>query len=171
MHTITKSWANFTGINANCFQMYYNNCFFGGNGYVGQFWNGDSDAGSNINAVAQQAYNYFDSRGQLKRFSMARPIIQTDNGIPTILAGMSYDFDASSPVNSLSYNPLLSKVGLWDSAKWDNSIWTAGLVTTKQWQGITGVGYAASLTLNVASQNIELHWDSTDFVMEKGAVL
>jgi hypothetical protein len=171
MHTITKSWANFTGINANCFQMYYNNCFFGGNGFVGQFWSGDSDAGTNINATAQQAYNYFDARGQLKRFSMARPIIQTDNGVPTILAGMSYDFDASSPVNSLSYNPATSKVGLWDTAKWDNAIWTAGLITTKQWQGVTGVGYAASLTLNIASQNIELHWDSTDFVMEKGAVL
>lgn len=171
MHTITKSWANFTGINATCFQMFYDNCYFGGNGFVGQFWSGDSDAGTNINATAQQAYNYFDARGQLKRFSMVRPIIQTDNGVPTILAGMSYDFDASSPVNSLSYNPATSKVGLWDTARWDNAIWTSGLITTKQWQGVTGIGYAGSITLNIASQNIELHWDSTDFVMEKGAVL
>jgi len=171
MHTITKSWANFTNIGAACFEMYYDNCYFGGNGFVGQFWNGDSDAGTNINAVAQQAYNYFDARGQLKRFSMVRPIIQTDNGVPTILAGMSYDFDAANPQNSLSYNPAVSQVGLWDTAKWDNNIWTAGLITTKQWQGVTGIGYAASFTLNIASQNIELHWDSTDFVMEKGAVL
>jgi len=171
MHTITKSWANFTNINAACFEMFYDNCYFGGNGFVGQFWNGDSDAGTNINAVAQQAYNYFEARGQLKRFSMVRPIIQTDNGVPTILAGMSYDFDAAPPTNSLSYNPATSTVGLWDTAKWDNNIWTAGLITTKQWQGVTGVGYAASLTISIASQNIELHWDSTDFVMEKGAVL
>jgi hypothetical protein len=171
MHTITKAWANFTGINATCFEMYYDNCYFGGNGFVGQFYNGNSDAGLNINATAQQAYNYFDARGQLKRFSMCRPIFQTDNNLPTILAGMSYDFDAASPVNALSYNPIGTGSGVWDSAVWDNAIWTAGLTTNKQWQGITGVGYAASLTLNIASQNVELHWDSTDFVMEKGAVL
>jgi len=171
MHTITKSWANFTGINATCFEMYYDNCFFGGNGFVGQFYNGFSDDGNNINATAQQAYNYFDARGQLKRFSLCRPIFQTSNNLPTILAGMSYDFDAASPVNSLSYNPTGTNAAVWDSGLWDKSIWTAGLVTNKQWQGITGVGYSASLTINIASQGIELHWDSTDFVMEKGGVL
>jgi len=171
MHTITKAWANFTGINATCFEMFYDNCYFGGNGFVGQFFNGLSDAGNNINATAQQAYNYFDARGQTKRFTMARPIFQTDNNLPTILAGMSYDFDASNPTTALSYNPIGSGSGVWDSAHWDSSIWTAGLITNKQWQGITGTGFAGSLTLNIASQGVELHWDSTDFVMEKGAVL
>jgi len=171
MHTITKSWANFTGINATCFQMYYDNCYFGGSGFVGQFWNGNSDAGTNINATAQQAYNYFDARGQLKRWTMVRPIIQTDKGIPTVFAGLSLDFDAASPVNTLSFNPALVTEGIWDTSDWDAGKWGNGLVTTKNWQGVAGVGYAASLTLNIASQNIELHWDSTDFVMEKGGIL
>jgi hypothetical protein len=171
MHTITKSWANFTGINTTCFQMYYDNCYFGGSGFVGQFWNGNSDAGTNINATAQQAYNYFDARGQLKRWTMVRPIIQTDKGVPTVFAGLSLDFDAASPVNTLSFNPALVTEGIWDTSDWDVGKWGNGLVTTKNWQGVAGVGYAASLTLNIASQNIELHWDSTDFVMEKGGIL
>jgi len=171
MHTITKSWANFTNIPASCFEMYYDNCYFGGPGYVGQFWNGNSDIGNNINGVAQQAYNYFEARGQLKRFTMVRPIIQVDRAIPTLLCGISLDYDAANPQNTLSFNPALINDGVWDTSKWDVQNWGGSLTTSKSWQGVTGVGYAASLTFNVASQGIEFHWDSTDFVMERGGIL
>ena len=37
--------------------------------------------------------------------------------------------------------------------------------------GFLGLGYAGSVSMNVASENIEFHWASTDFVMERGGVL
>jgi hypothetical protein len=170
MHTITKSWARFTGINAACFEVSGESIYFGGNGFVGKYYSGFSDAGNNIAATVQQAYSYFDSRGQQKRFTMVRPIFQLQGALPTVLCGLSTDFEVQDLSQSLSFNPALNQTGIWDVATWDNKKW-GGSVISKEWQGVTGIGYAGSISLNTASQGLELRWASTDFVMEKGGVL
>jgi hypothetical protein len=171
MHNITKAWANFSGINATCFEVYDENMYFGGNGYVGRFWDGLSDNDTNIKASCQQAYSYFDARGQLKRFTMVRPILFTDNGLPTILCGINTDFDTQNNVGQVTFNPALVSVGIWDTSTWDNAEWGGGNTISKQWQGVTGIGYAAGIILNIATQDIDVRWASTDFVMERGGVL
>jgi hypothetical protein len=171
MHNITKSWARFTNIPANCWELSGDDMYFGGDGFVGKFYDTNADAGANIRGFAQQAYSYFDSRGQQKRFTMVRPILQTDNGVPTVLCGISTDFDTVDLTNQISFNPNILSIGLWDISEWDDANWGGGLVTTKIWQGVTGIGYAGSVSLNVVSQAIEFHWASTDYVMEKGGVL
>jgi hypothetical protein len=102
---------------------------------------------------------------------MVRPILQTDNGVPTVLCGISTDFDTVDLTNQISFNPSILSIGLWDIADWDDANWGGGLVTTKIWQGVTGIGYAGSVSLNVVSQAIELRWASTDYVMERGGIL
>lgn len=171
MHNITKSWARFTNISANCWELSGDNMYFGGDGFVGKFYDTNADAGANIKGFVQQAYSYFDSRGQQKRFTMVRPILQTDNGVPTVLCGISTDFETVDLTNQISFNPNILDIGIWDTADWDDANWGGGLVTTKIWQGVTGIGYAGSISLNVVSQAIELHWASTDYVMERGGVL
>jgi hypothetical protein len=172
MHTITKSWARFTGIEAHCWEVAGDaGMYFGGDGFVGKFYDTNSDAGTNIYATAQQAYSYFGSPGQLKRFTLVRPILQTDNGIPTVLCGISVDFDTIPLTNQIAFNPLINKIGRWDVATWDGANWGGNLVTTKIWQGVSGLGFSGSVNLNIASQGIELHWASTDYVMEAGGVL
>ena len=172
MHTITKAWARFTGVNAICWEVAADNkIFFGGNGFVAQFYSETSDAGSNIVATAQQAYSYFDTRGQLKRFTLVRPIIQSDNGLPTVLCGISTDFDTVPLTSQIAFNPAINNTGTWDNAKWDAANWGGALITSKLWQGVTGTGFSGSVNINVASQGIEFHWASTDYVMEKGGVL
>jgi hypothetical protein len=172
MNTINKSWARFTGISANCFVVAGDeNMYFGGNGYVGQFFKGYSDNGANINATCQQAFNYFGTQGQLKRFTLVRPIFQTDNGLPTVLCGVSTDFETIPLTNQLAFNPANSKVGVWDTSKWDQTNWGGGLIVTKYWQGVTGLGFSGAINLNVASQGIDFHWASVDYVMENGGVL
>ena len=172
MNTINKSWARFTDISANCFVVAGDeNMYFGGNGYVGQFFTSNSDNGSNINGTCQQAYNYFGTPGQLKRYTLVRPIFQTDSGIPTVLCGISTDFDTQPLVNQIAFNPATISTGVWDTGKWDQNQWGGGLITTKYWQGVTGLGFSASINLNVASQNIEFRWASVDYVMENGGVL
>jgi hypothetical protein len=172
MHTITKSWARFTGIQANCWEVSgEQGMYFGGNGYVGLFYEELSDDGNNIVGNAQQAYSYFDMPGQLKRFTLIRPIIQTNNGYPTVLCSISVDFDTQPQTNQISFNPISADLGIWDTGIWDNSLWGGGLTTTKIWQGVNGLGFSASVNMNVASQGIEFHWASTDYVMEKGGVL
>jgi len=171
MHNITKSWARFTNINANCWELSGDDMYFGGTGFVGKFYDTYADAGNNIIAFVQQAYSYFDSRGQQKRFTLVRPILQTDNGLPTVLCGISTDFDTVNLTNQISFNPSILNTGEWDLDTWDNANWGGGLVTTKIWQGVTGLGYAGSVSMNVVSQRIEFHWASTDFVMERGGIL
>jgi hypothetical protein len=171
MHNITKAWASFSGFNATCFEVYDENMYFGGNGFVGRFWDGLSDNDQNIKASCQQAYSYFDARGQLKRFTMVRPILFTDNGLPTILCGINTDFDTQNNVGQVSFNPALVSVGIWDVGLWDENDWGGGNTISKNWQGVTGIGYAAGIILNIASQDIDVRWASTDYVMERGAIL
>lgn len=172
MHTITKSWARFTGIEAYCWEVSGDNdMHFGGDGFVGKFYDTNADAGNNIVATAQQAYSYFDSPGQTKRFTLVRPILQTDNGLPTVLCGISVDFDTTPLTNQIAFNPSINNIGIWNTSTWDNANWGGGLTTTKIWQGVTGLGFSGSVNINVASQGIELHWASTDYVMERGGVL
>jgi hypothetical protein len=172
MHTITKAWARFTNIEAYCWEVSGDDdMHFGGDGYVGKFYDTNSDNGANIVGTAQQAYNYFGTPGQLKRFTLVRPILQTDNGVPTVLCGISTDFDTQPLTNQLAFNPTAISVGIWDTSKWDKASWGGDLITTKYWQGVTGTGFSGSINFNVASQGINFHWASTDYVFEVGGVL
>jgi hypothetical protein len=172
MHGITKSWSRFTGIQAYCWEVSGDSeIHFGGNGIVGNFYQANSDDGNNITAAAQQAYSYFDAPGQLKRFTMVRPILQSGGGVPNVFCGLSTDFDTQDNIGQVSFNPEARNDGVWDNSTWDNANWGGGLTTTKIWQGVTGIGFTGSISLNVAARNIELHWVSTDYIMEKGGVL
>ena len=172
MHTITKSWARFTNIQGYCWEVSGDaDMHFGSDGFVGTFYSATADDEANITATAQQAYSYFETPGQLKRFTMVRPILQSTGGVPSVLCGISVDFDTQSQLGAVSFNPTTQSEGIWDTAKWDKNVWAGGLITTKIWQGVTGIGYTGSVNLNAASRGIELHWASTDYVMEAGGVV
>jgi hypothetical protein len=171
MHTISKAWASFSGINATCFELHNQSLYFGGNEFVGQYWNGYSDNGSNINASVQQAYSYFDSTGQLKRFTLVRPTFQTDNGAPSVLCGINVDFDYQNQLGSVAFNPASTALGTWDNAIWDTATWGGLLSINRIWQGVTGLVFAAGINMSIASQGIDVHWVATDYVMERGGVL
>ena len=171
MHTISKAWCNFTDISATCWELSYDTMYFGGNGFVGRFWDSYSDNGNNINATVQQSYSYFDAPGQQKRFTMIRPIFQTDNGLPGILVGINTDFDAQNNLGGVSFNAISSTLGVWDTGVWDEDVWGGNLSLTKLWQGVTGLGYSGGIVMKIASQGIDVHWVSSDYVMERGGVL
>ena len=171
MHTISKAWCSFSNISAKCWELSYDTMYFGGNGFVGRFWDSYSDAGNNIIAEVQQAYSYFDAPGQQKRFTMIRPIFQTDNGLPGILVGINTDFDAQNSLGAVSFNAVSSTLGVWDSATWDEDVWGGALALTRLWQGVTGIGYSGGIIMKVASQGIDVHWVSSDYVMERGGIL
>jgi hypothetical protein len=172
MHTITKSWGRFTNIEAHCWEVSGDaDMHFGGNGYVATFYTSNSDDENNITAAAQQAYSYFGTPGQLKRFTLVRPILQSSGGVPNVYCGLSTDFDTEINLGQVSFNPSNQNDGVWNVSKWDRANWAGGLTTTKIWQGVTGLGFTGSINLNVAARNIELHWASTDYVMEAGGVL
>ena len=168
MNTITGAWCNYTGWNSNCMEMYRDEPYFGGNGYVAHAYNGLTDDVSNITATGLQAFNNFNNAGTLKRFTMSRPIFRTD-GQPSIFAGINIDFNIEIPVTSLTYTP--STYAKWDSAVWDASVWGGGLSVLQNWQGLNGVGYYGAPVVKTACSGIQVRWVSTDIVIEGGAIL
>ena len=168
MNTITQAWCNFTGWAANCWEIYKDDAYFGGNGVVCKAWDTNADNGANITADGKQAFNYFGSPGVLKRFTMMRPVLST-NGSPGTLAAINIDFDDSAITSTVSFSPSTS--GAWDTGLWDTALWGGGNSIQKQWQGVAGVGYCAAPRLKLVSAGYDVHWISTDLVMERGAIL
>lgn len=171
MHTISKAWASFEGINAKCWELKYDQCYFGGNGYVGQFWESGSDDGELISASCQQAYSYFDMVGQQKRFTMVRPTFFIDAGTPAYYAAVNTDFNTQDYLGNVVFNPDFSVVGIWDVAIWDQSAWGGGFTPYQAWSGVRGIGYSGGINLSMISKDEQIHWVSTDYVMEKGGVV
>ena len=166
MNTITKSWAQFTGWPAFCWEIFNDDPYFGANGYVGKAWDMSyADDGAAIQTQAIQAFNYFEARGVKKYFTRARPSIFT-NGTPAIAVGMNVDFDTSNTTAPLIFVPSAS--GLWDSGVWDTSTWGSGTVMTNTWLGITGIGYCGGLQMQTSSTGTIIQWASTDVVYQSG---
>lgn len=168
MNTVTKAWCNFTGWNANCWELYKDGIYFGGNGVVSLAWNTYSDNGSQIVGDAVQAANYFGSKGQIKRWSMMRPMMFA-SGPPGVYSGINVDFDTTSPSSPLVYPS--TNISLWGTFVWGTGTWGGSGSIYKNWQGVNGLGYSASPRVKAAGNGISVSWISTDFVFEKGATL
>jgi len=167
MNTITKSWCNFTGWSASCWEIWQDDPYFGGNGYVGLAWQGTVDDISNIDGFAIQSFQNYGSATQ-KQCKMIRYHLLS-NGSPAISGNVNVDYDLANENASLSFSPLAYST--WDNGSWDLAYWGSGLSPIAEWQGATGIGYTFAPTLNSASQGIELQWVATDLVFEAGGVL
>jgi len=166
MNTITKSWCQFQGWAANCWEIYEDDPYFGGNGVVGVAWDDTyADDASDIETSVIQAFNYFGSRGVKKYFTRARYSLFT-NGSPSIFVGINTDFDVSANPAPLSFS--VANAATWDVSLWDVGYWGAGLVMTNQWQGVTGIGYCGGLQFKSSSQGVQIEWASTDVVYQTG---
>lgn len=115
MNTITGAWTRFTGMNAACWETYFQDAYFGSDTFIGHAWNGLSDAGNNIQTELLTAFNYMGQRARLKQWTMARPIMYTD-GAPAVAYGLNVDFDNSDVTDSPSFTSSTSAV--WDASTW-----------------------------------------------------
>ena len=168
MNTITKNWCNFTGWEANCWALFNNDPYFGGNGFVGKAWNTLADNNTNIEGTAVQAFSNFGNPTVQKRFLMMRPVFYT-NGSPNILGEVNVDFDLSDTSAPLSSTPI--SYATWDSGLWDSAVWGSDLNLVQNWQGVTGLGYYGSPFIKVAAQGIQVQWVNTTVVWEPGGVI
>lgn len=164
MNTITGAWARFTDWHAECWELFNDQIYFGGDEYVGLAWDGHSDNGNNIFGEALQAYSYFSTQG-IKHFKMVRPILSSDGSFGITL-NVNIDFKNEAPTGTPTFSP--ATAALWDSAIWDSAVWGGELSIKKDWQTVSGVGYCAAIHFKTASSNAIINWSSTDFVYEAG---
>jgi hypothetical protein len=168
MNTISGAWCRFKGWAANCFEIFGDELYYGGNGTVYKAWQGQSDAGSNINFEALQAFNYFGSPDMLKEWTMARPLLAIDN-TSGFLFGLNTDFDTTAPTGTPTFTPDTSSK--WDVGLWDSALWGGDPVIQKQWQSVQGVGYCAAIHMVGATSVGKVEWSATDFLYKPAGVL
>jgi hypothetical protein len=168
MNTTTRAWCRFIGWDANCWAIFNDELYFGGNGVVTKAWVGQSDNGMNITADGKQAFNYFGSRGQTKIWKMVRPILQANGSIGAVI-DLNVDFEDSASPSVPSFTGISES--LWDQAIWDEDVWGGGLITIKDWQSLSGEGYCAAFRMKCATNSIIIRWTSTDYVFERGGIL
>lgn len=167
MNTITGAWCNFTGWDANCWELFQDRLYFGGNSVVTQAWTGLDDNGSNIVGDMLPAFSDFGS-AQLKQFNMVRPIFLS-NGIPSVMLGMNVDYAIESPVGVPDFSP--QQTAIWDSSLWDIALWGQDPQIIKNWEYVNGIGNTGSLYLRVSAQDISVRLASIAYSMADGGVL
>jgi hypothetical protein len=167
MNNITKSWCNFTGWAANCWELHIDDPYFGGNGYVAKAWNGNADDNADIAGFSLQSFQSYGTALQ-KQCKMIRYHLQTD-GTPSIFGNVNVDYNLADEAAQLNFS--VSNYGVWDSGLWDAAEWGSGLVPSADWQGATNIGYTFAPLIKTATQGIQLQWVATDLVFEGGGVL
>jgi len=169
MNTITKSWCEFDSWDGECFAVFNDDLYFGLSTKVQKAWSGRDDDGANITAIAKTAFSYFGNASQQKRMTMFRPMLQV-NGSIGFLTGMDVDFSDNEITGVASYT---NQAGaLYDTAKWDEGYWAAGLTTVRVWRSpIENVGYAFSAGIKVSTNSLNVKWVANDYVYESGGVL
>ena len=168
MNTITGAWGRFNSWAANCWELFQDELYFGGNTYVGQAWDTNADNGSAINGFILQAFNEFGAPGITKRVTSMRPMFLT-NGVPQIYANVNWDYDLSDPTAALSFSA--TNYGVWDTATWDNGLWGTDLVPTFAIQGATGSGIAGAPVFKSSCSGLQLQLVSTAISLEIGGFL
>jgi hypothetical protein len=174
MNTITGAWARFTGQNANCWEVFNDNLYFGGNdGNVYKADAGPNDNGADIVADMACAWNYFGDHGRLKRFTMIQPIITSDGLVAPSIA-LNTDFRETTPSGAGA----LSTTGslLWDEFDWDEAYWPDDATTSSAWQSVAALGRCASVRIRIvanadSSNPILLQVNSFNLIMERGDFL
>lgn len=166
MNPVAKSWWRYEDWNANCWELQQDNLYFGENTRVFKADIGLTDAGVAINIDIKPAFSYFDSPGKLKAFLMAQPVFQSNALIyPQITLNVDFNdvINPSPPFTGNSVSP-------WDTSPWDTTPWAgdAASVSIKSWQGVVGLGYAASGRISMQLSNVSSQWYATNYLVASG---
>lgn len=151
MNTVSGAWCRFTGMNANCWAIFQERLFFGGNdGIVMEADTGGDDDGQAISTDVRCAFNDCQEPRQ-KLFVMARPFIISDGDVSPGIA-INVDFRNSALVDT---QPVTIESGaLWDESLWDVASWPNEENLIADWVGLAAMeGNTVSIRMAVAAQS------------------
>jgi hypothetical protein len=166
MNTETGAWTKYTGWTAFCFEVARDTLYFGGSGVMVKADTTANDGTAIITAVGQQAYNYFNSRGQLKHMRMLRPILASD-GVFEIAIGVDTDYKNNA---NLVYREISGGGGDPWGGIWD-VVWSGAMAAQLGWYGVAGIGRSIAPHLNAKADGVSVSWSATDALFELGGVI
>lgn len=166
-NTTTGAWCRFKGLDGYCWGRLEGNVYFGGaSGIVYKAFTGATDNGSDIVAEMITSFQYVGGRGVNKRFTMCRPVLQT-NGQLQYGLNVAVDYANPSPLAVVNSNVPAGSV--WDTAIWDAGIWsTEDLSLQRVWSGVSGIGYAVAVHMLISTHTISVNVNSFDLMYEQG---
>jgi hypothetical protein len=143
MNTLTGAWCRFKNQNANCWAVFRDRLFFGGNtGLVYEADAGSVDVDTPVDAIGQTAYSYYKTPGTLKQWKLLQPLITTDADSRPAL-GISTDYKDNASLGTPTSAATAS--ALYDTAIWDVDIYGAEARNVSDWTGVSGIGHCASI--------------------------
>lgn len=158
MNTETGAWCRFTGQNMNCWTVFKDELYCGGNnGIVCKADVGSVDVGTPITATGQQSYNYFRKPGVIKEYKLVQSIVTTDSDArPSI--GMSTDFRANEELGTpVGADTAVAKFG---SAVFGVDVFPVEDRTVADWISVGGEGYAGSIHFRAQTGEEIVGWGS-----------
>lgn len=168
-NTITGAPCRFKGINAVCWGLKGNAAYFGGtDGVVYLHDDGTSDAGTNIEYDAVQAFSFFGSPGRKKAFKCVEPIFQS-NGNPNVAIDLNLDFQLKAFQGVTAASP--SSAATWGVSKWGVGTWGGADQVYRGWRGVRGVGRAAAIRIRGETTGPRPSWLSTNFLYVPAGML
>jgi hypothetical protein len=144
---LTGAWCRFTGWNANCFEIFNDDLYFGDNiGNVNFAYTGIADLVNPIISDMKCAFNYFGDPGRLKRMTMAEPLLITSGAIvPTMSVDVDFaDTSPSAPVSSIT-----PQGAIYDTSVYDTGLYATGNVSLANWLSTDAQGRALALRMKV----------------------
>jgi hypothetical protein len=165
MNTITGAWCRYTGWNANVFETVQDSLYYGGNdGTIYQAEYGTDDNGTSISGTMIPAFNYFGQKVRKKRFIQLRPTII---GVPgaNVLLDLVTDLNVTTAIRAPSLSQA-SGLPLWDLSAWDTSRWSPSRYAMSSWQGVSGIGFAATCRLQVNCKGFSPSIENIAYVYE-----
>ena len=162
MNVVTGAWCNFTGLPATTFALLGDALVFGtADGRVVQYDAGNQDDGAPVSAVILPAFSVM-STPKKKRFLLARPLYTGAIGYRPAIK-LAVDYDDSRAI--LAQGPIPQAGTPWGSP-W-GAPWGPQQGSASQWQGLRGIAQAASVLMNVVSNN-PFRFDHMDVQFESG---
>lgn len=164
----TGAWCRFTGINAFCWSVANDQIYFGGSDGIYLFDTGYADNTTEIVGDLKTAFNYFGTRGDLKKFEMLQPVLRIANNIAPAVEVIT-DFKERVPTAT----PTLIQTtgGKWDTGLWDVALWSPSTETRDSWTSVTGIGYCGAVRLRVVPEPLipqDLAVDTDEVVSSDG---
>jgi len=167
-NTITNAPCRFTGMDAHCWALLNDNAYFGGDGAVYKFDDGNSDNGTNIEGDALQAFSYFGSKTTTKAFKLVEPLFQSD-GDPMTALDLNIDFQIAAPTGVAT--AIATTAANWGIGKWGVGTWGSASQIYRGWRGVRGIGRAAALRVRVNTTSARPSWVATNFTFIPGGQL
>jgi hypothetical protein len=171
MNTFTGAWCTFGQLsspwNAACFEMYFDNLYYGGNTVIAQCDTGTTDNNGFIQGICKQAFNYFGDKGDNKYFTLVRPTFNA-NGNLVASVDLNVDYEDVPPTSTPTYAASGSK---WNVSPWNISPWSSGYNVIRNWETPNAVGFCAATYVKIKAANMSVQWQATDYAWQPGGVL